>query len=111
MTPISTPEEVYNHELRQHNEQRSHYEMAKSMTTIEAKEVDIENKNDSANSIHWHPGVAARFPWLGFAAILTMLTCIAFSIVILLTSDTKVREQWPGAYFPASTDLHNSDGQ
>lgn len=95
MTAISTPEEAYNHELRQHNEERSQYEKAKSTTTFEAKEIDLESKDDTANSIHWQPGVKARFPWIGLIAILTMLTCIAFSIVILVTSDTLVSEQWP----------------
>jgi hypothetical protein len=96
MTAISTPEEVYNHELRQHNERRSQYEKAKSITTVETRDINSEKNDDAAVSIHWHPGVAARFPWLGFGAILTMLSCIAFSIIILVTSDGEVREQWPG---------------
>lgn len=96
MTAISTPEELYNHELRQHNEERPQDEKPKSTTIFEAKEVDIESKDGSAKSIHWQPGVKARFPWIGLIAILTMLTCIAFSIVILVTSDKKVSEQWPG---------------
>lgn len=106
MTAISTPNEVYNHELRQHNEERSQYEKTKSIATVEAKELDIESKDDTPGAIHWHPGVAARFPWLGFVAILTMLSCIAFSIVILLTSDEKVREQWPGAHHSHKPLLH-----
>lgn len=97
MTAISTPEEVYNHELRQHNEERSQYEKAKSVTTVEMKEVDLGKNEEHVVAIHWHPGVAARFPWLGFLALFTMLTCIAFSVVILLTSDGMVREEWPGA--------------
>ncbi|KAE9965356.1 hypothetical protein BLS_007692 [Venturia inaequalis] len=96
MAAISTSEEVYKQELWQHNEYRSQYEKAKSTATFEAKEVDLESKDDeTANSIHWQPGVKARFPWIGLIAILAMLTCIAFSVVILVTSDKKVSEQWP----------------
>lgn len=96
MAAISTSEEVYKQELWQHNEYRSQYEKAKSTATFEAKEVDLESKDDeTANSIHWQPGVKARFPWIGLIAILAMLTCIAFSVVILVTSDKKISEQWP----------------
>lgn len=46
---------------------------------------------------HWRPGVKERFPWLGFAALLTVLLCIGFTAIILVTSNGKAKEEWPGA--------------
>lgn len=55
------------------------------------------NSTPNANAqVEWHPGVKARFPWLGFAALLTILLCIAFTVIILVTSNGKVQEVWPG---------------
>jgi len=45
---------------------------------------------------HWRPGVKERFPWLGFAALFTVLVCIGFTAVILVTSNGKAKEEWPG---------------
>jgi hypothetical protein len=103
MAAISTPEEYQREiDLRQHLDHRLHYEKARSVTTVETREVDnIDNINKDASRsglIHWQPGIRARFPWLGLSAILTMLACIAFSIIILVTSDGKVAEEWPSAY-------------
>jgi hypothetical protein len=62
--------------------------------------VAVEERDASsstADSIeHWKTGVKARFPWLGFSAILTVLLCVAFTIVILITSNGKAQEEWPG---------------
>jgi len=46
---------------------------------------------------HWRPGVVERFPWLGFSALLTVLLCIGFTAIILVTSNGKAKEEWPGA--------------
>jgi hypothetical protein len=102
MTAISPPNEVYERELRQHLDSRSHYEKAQSMTTVETRavDVDVEKKGNPANSTHWQPGVKARFPWLGFGAILMVLCCIVFSIIILLTSNDLPAEEWPGELYP-----------
>jgi hypothetical protein len=87
---------VHEHDLRQHLDSKAYYERAKSQTTVNTREIDVGKDASTAGSIDWRPGVKARFPKLGFAAILMMLCCIVFSIVILKTSDNKVAEQWPG---------------
>lgn len=48
------------------------------------------------SSIEWAPGFLNRFPWLGFAALITMLTCVVLTIVVLKTSHNKAKEEWPG---------------
>lgn len=67
--------------------------------------IDVEEKqphqDDSyadshAGHIHWHTGIKARFPWLGLLSLIVMLLCVALSIVILVSSNGIVREQWPG---------------
>lgn len=45
--------------------------------------------------IHWQPGIKSRFPWLGFAALLTMVIGIGCTVLILVTSKGKIAEQWP----------------
>jgi hypothetical protein len=100
MTAISPPDDVYERELRQYLDSRSHYTKAHSMTTVETREVDanmdVEKTRNPVNPTHWQPGVKARFPWLGFGAIFMVLCCIIFSIIILLSSDGSAAEMWPG---------------
>lgn len=57
----------------------------------------VNEKRDIENCEHvqWEPGFWKRFPWLGCAAIVTMLLCIAMDGVILGTSRWKYREEWP----------------
>jgi hypothetical protein len=96
MTAISTPPHVYQYEMRQHNGQTGWDDKDKSSTTVLTRELDEEKHNNTAGPIHWQTGVRARFPWLGFGALLTILVSIAMTIVIMKTSDKKNPNQWPG---------------
>lgn len=67
--------------------------------TVNQREVDAYQANNTATSPeHWQTGFRARFPWVGFGAILLMLGCIGSTIAILVTSDKKAKEQWPGMF-------------
>jgi hypothetical protein len=93
-------QEAYDLELQQHHlESRTNYtESRKSKTTInavEVREIDEKNHDDTPESRYWNPGVMARFPWVGCGALILMLACIAFQVVILTSSNGKVKEKWP----------------
>jgi Protein of unknown function (DUF3176) len=44
---------------------------------------------------HWNTGLKARFPWIGVAALVTMLMCMGLVVLILATSNNKAQEEWP----------------
>jgi hypothetical protein len=71
-------------------------ESSKSVYTVDAKLVDHVN-DSTTDTTYWQPGFRARFPWIGFGAICTMLVCIALSLVVLITSDGLAKEEWPGS--------------
>jgi hypothetical protein len=95
MTAISTPQTVYQYEMRLHDGQNGWDDKNKS-TTVLTKELDEEKHDHPDSSIHWQTGVWARFPWLGFGALITILISIAMTIVIMKTSHGKNPNQWPG---------------
>lgn len=65
--------------------------------TINQREVEAyENNHAVPRQEYWQTGFRARFPWVGFGAILLMLGCIGSTIAILVTSNGKAKEQWPG---------------
>lgn len=71
--------------------------------TINQKEVETyENKRNVPSQEYWQTGFRARFPWVGFGAILLMLGCMGSTIAVLVTSDGKAKEQWPGRFMPTS---------
>jgi hypothetical protein len=55
--------------------------------------VDTERNNES-----WRPGVRAQFPWVGFGALCLMFGCLGTTVAILVTSDEKAQEEWPGEF-------------
>jgi hypothetical protein len=75
--------------------------------TVNQRDLDLyEADKTTTNPEYWQTGFRARFPWVGFGALLLMLGCIGSTIAILVTSDKKAKEQWPGR-FELST-LHHS---
>jgi hypothetical protein len=48
----------------------------------------------------WQPGFAARFPWVGFLSIMTVLVCAAASVAVLVTSNGQSVTHWPTAIAP-----------
>lgn len=95
MTAISTSPAVYQYEMREPNEQTGWGDKDRS-TTVLTRELNEEKHNDASGSIQWQTGVLARFPWLGFGALLTILVSISMTIVIMKTSDGKNPNEWPG---------------
>jgi hypothetical protein len=94
-------QEAYELELRQHQEQSFYNESRKfkaTVNTVEVKEVDERNERSAPEASYWQPGIKARFPWVGCGALIMMLACIAFQVVILTTSNGKVKEKWPGMW-------------
>ncbi|QDS77775.1 hypothetical protein FKW77_005240 [Venturia effusa] len=94
MTAISTSSFIAQYEMREYDPKTGRNDQNKS-TTVLTRELDDEKHHDATGLIHWKTGVLARFPWLGFAAILTILVSIAMSVVIMKTSDGKTQDQWP----------------
>lgn len=86
---------VQQYELPEPNEQTGWGDKVKS-ATIFTQELDEGKHNDTNGSIHWQTGVLARFPWLGFGALLTILVSMAMTIVIMKTSNGKNPNEWPG---------------
>jgi hypothetical protein len=66
---------------------------------VNQRELDAYGPNNTAPSPEfWQTGFRARFPWIGFGALLLMLGCIGSTIAILVTSDKRAKEQWPGRF-------------
>lgn len=60
---------------------------------------DIEQQDGSKQSINdpnWNPGFWTRFPWIGFAALITILVCAAASVIVLEVSNGQSVNEWPG---------------
>ena len=51
---------------------------------------DIESYADPS----WAPGFWARFPWLGFGALVVVLITSGASVLTLMLSDGKSESQW-----------------
>jgi hypothetical protein len=66
---------------------------------VNQRELDLYEANNTTPSPEvWQTGFRARFPWVGFGALLLMLGCMGSTIAILVTSDKKAKEQWPGMF-------------
>jgi hypothetical protein len=67
--------------------------------TVNQRKIEAPEANDTTSSPeYWQTGFRARFPWVGFGALLLMLGCIGSTVAILVTSDHKAKEQWPGRF-------------
>ena len=61
---------------------------------------DVENATMQVQQDEWKPGFWARFPWIGFGALLTVILCVVGSVVILETSNGKSETHWPQKIAP-----------
>lgn len=52
----------------------------------------------------WQPGFRSQFPWLGFIALATILTCAAASVIVLVFCDGTAKSKWP-KWFPPNVIL------
>jgi hypothetical protein len=91
---ISHSDEVERREWEQHQASLREQEKKDAIVTVnEGRPSD----DDEAALIqdHWHTGWRQRFPWVGACALLTMVICMGFVVLILVTSDGKAKEEWP----------------
>ena len=71
----------------------------KNTTTITVDECEPSQDVEAGSAAeHWKPGLAARFPWIGVLALLTILVCMGMVVLVLITSDNKAQDEWPGQY-------------
>ena len=69
----------------------------KKAVTITVGEYRPSHGSEAATlADHWQPGLKARFPWIGAGALFTMVICMGLVVLILVTSNTKAQEEWPG---------------
>ena len=61
---------------------------------------DFERPAESSEDSKWQPGFWARFPWIGFGALLTVILCVIGSVVTLFTSNGTSETQWPEKIAP-----------
>jgi hypothetical protein len=70
-----------------------------SVRPVSSSDGPSEGQHDH-NDQGWSPGVRARFPWMGFGALLTVLLCAGGSIAVLVTSNGKSQNDWPEEIAP-----------
>ena len=60
-----------------------------------SKDVDAEAKHEpNFEDEDWHPGFVARFPWLGFCALLIVLLASIGAVIVLIISNQKPQADW-----------------
>lgn len=74
------------------NMSSSSNEANKAAAAVNEKEVGAD---DESGSVHWVTGWRNRFPWVGFGCLAAVLFCIAFCIVVVVTSNLQSQEDWP----------------
>jgi hypothetical protein len=68
--------------------------MQTSKDSAHVHTTSLEGEEQALPDTQWRTGVRARFPWLGFSALLTILLCLASSVVVLLISNGKSQDHW-----------------
>lgn len=61
---------------------------------------DYDGETQYSPDPKWRPGFIARFPWIGFIALLTVLSCAISSVIILEHANLKSQTQWPEQIAP-----------
>ncbi|KAK7530142.1 uncharacterized protein J3D65DRAFT_146901 [Phyllosticta citribraziliensis] len=64
------------------------------------RSVDDANDINSRLSAYWIPGFWARFPFVGFAAVLAYLGAAAGVVAVLLSSDGEITDTWGWGHAP-----------
>lgn len=60
----------------------------------------LEGERQHITDPNWTPGFRARFPWIGFGALFTILLCAASSCIILYFANGRSQTQWPEQIAP-----------
>lgn len=68
--------------------------MQTSKDSAHVHTTSLEGEEQALPDTQWRTGVRARFPWLGFSALLTILLCLASSVIVLLISNGKSQDHW-----------------
>jgi hypothetical protein len=79
------------------------FDVGKAEDAVTVRSSEDNFVDEKRAGVQWKTGVKARFPWLGFGAIVVMLIGVAGTGIILGTSNGKAREQWPGMITPATS--------
>ena len=69
-------------------------EVTETVRPISQPSTDSENAEGQVQDPKWAPGFIARFPWIGFGALVMVLLCVVGSIVTLVTSNGKSQTYW-----------------
>lgn len=72
------------------------FETVRPVSSCEGLRCDQQQINDPG----WNPGFRARFPWIGFGALFTVLMCAAASCIILYSADGRSQTHWPEQIAP-----------
>lgn len=62
--------------------------------TTQTHTVSLDSDERAFPDPQWRTGVRARFPWMGFTALFTVLICAVSAVVVLLVSDGKSQLHW-----------------
>ena len=76
------------------------HDVIETVQPVETPYSDADRSEQQLEEPQWTPGFFAQFPWLGFGALATALTCAIVSVVTLLLSDGKSQHQWPQKLAP-----------
>ncbi|KAI5270067.1 hypothetical protein E4T47_06516 [Aureobasidium subglaciale] len=68
--------------------------MQSAKETTHTHTVSLDSEERAFPDPQWKTGVRARFPWLGFTALFTILLCAISAVVVLLVSDGKSQLHW-----------------
>ncbi|KAK4579990.1 hypothetical protein LTR86_000192 [Recurvomyces mirabilis] len=77
-----------------HNEKKDVIESVRPVTAAESDE------ESSLDQPEWQPGWKARFPILGFGALVIVVLCAVADILVLHFSDQKSQTDWPKKIAP-----------
>lgn len=77
-------------------------DIEKKGATDQVRSIDELSREDAEPLSHpaWAPGFMARFPWLGFGALFTVLLCAAGCIATLCLSNGRSERHWPSKIAP-----------
>ncbi|KAF1851232.1 uncharacterized protein K460DRAFT_351185 [Cucurbitaria berberidis CBS 394.84] len=116
--PMSQTPTVVNNEVDIHrNSWRDSPKSSKGHLVVEVDAVtkvkgtlrnaDYENAYEVGpdDGIDWKPGFKHRFPWVGFAGLLTVILATAMAVAILVQSDRKRVKDWPIERFPTQPNV------
>jgi hypothetical protein len=79
--------------------------MGKAQQKTEVKELTVDEKGqngsgDTVNHVHWQPGYAKQFPWVGAACLLGVVCTAIGCALVLYFSNNRSCARWPSMVAP-----------